>query len=55
MQVITSDAGEVDIKTLAYGIYLVRVEKPGFATPRETLKLDRLCLPSTRSGLRSHR
>ena len=32
----TSDAGEIDVKTLAYGIYLVRVEKPGFAESTET-------------------
>ncbi len=43
--VITSDAGEVEIKTLAYGIYLVRVEKPGFATTTETLEV-RSALPA---------
>ena len=41
----TSDAGEVDLKTLAFGIYLVRVEKPGFAAATETLEV-RSALPA---------
>jgi len=40
----TSDAGEVDIKTLAYGIYLVRAENPGFVTTTETVEV-RSALP----------
>jgi len=31
----TSDAGEADIKTLAYGIYLVHIESQGFASATE--------------------
>jgi hypothetical protein len=42
---IASDAGEVDIKTLAYGIYLVRAEGPGFATATETVEV-RSALPT---------
>jgi hypothetical protein len=45
---ITSDAGEVDIKTLAYGIYLVRVEKQGFSATTETIEV-RSALPAERS------
>ena len=36
---MTSDAGEVEIKTLANGTPVVRVEKPGFATTAETLEV----------------
>ncbi|HUD22262.1 MAG TPA: TonB-dependent receptor [Acidobacteriaceae bacterium] len=41
----TSDAGEVDIKTLAFGIYRVSVEKPGFAATTEILEV-RSALPA---------
>jgi hypothetical protein len=41
----TSDAGELDLKTLAYGVYLVRVEKPGFAATTQTLDV-RSALPA---------
>ena len=44
----TSDAGEVDIKTLAYGIYLVRAENPGFAVTMETVEV-RSALPIERT------
>ncbi len=43
--VTTSDAGEVEFRTLAYGIYLVRVEKPGFSSTTETLEV-RSALPA---------
>ena len=46
--VTTSDAGEVELKTLAYGIYLVRVEKPGFAAVAETVEV-RSALPVERA------
>jgi len=42
---ITSDAGELDIKMLPYGIYLVRAEKPGFAAAIETVEV-RSALPA---------
>ncbi len=41
---ITNDAGAVDIKTLAYGMYLVRVQRPGFAEAAETVEV-RSALP----------
>jgi hypothetical protein len=41
---VASDTGGVDIKTLAYGIYLVRAEEPGFATATETIEV-RSALP----------
>jgi hypothetical protein len=44
----TSDAGEVDVKALAYGIYLVRVEKPGFAESTEPVEV-RSALPTERT------
>jgi len=44
----TSDEGAVDFKRLAYGVYLVRVEKQGFS-PRETTVEIRSDLPVARS------
>jgi len=41
----TSDAGEIDLKTLAYGIYLVSVDKPGYAAAIETMEV-RSALPA---------
>jgi hypothetical protein len=35
----TGGAGETDIKTLPYGIYLVRVEKQGFAAVTKTVEV----------------
>jgi len=35
----TSDSGDIDIKALAYGVYLVRAEKPGFASTTETTEI----------------
>jgi hypothetical protein len=44
----TSDAGEIDVKTLAYGVYLVRVANPGFAVTTETVEV-RSALPIERT------
>jgi len=41
---IASDAGVADIKALAYGVYLVRAEMPGFAATAETVEM-RSALP----------
>ncbi len=45
---ITSIGGDVDIRKLAFGIYLVRAEKQGFATVTETVDL-RSAIPVTQS------
>jgi hypothetical protein len=45
---VASDAGEVDVKALAYGIYLVRVEEPGYAAAAETVEV-RSALPVERA------
>ena len=44
----TDTGGEVDIKKLAYGIYLVRAEKPGFTTITEKVDL-RSAIPVAQS------
>ncbi len=44
---ITTDAGEADIKTLPYGIYLVRADRSGFAEAVETVEI-RTALPVER-------
>ena len=44
----TSIGGDVDIRKLAYGIYLVRAEKQGFATVTEKVDL-RSAIPVTQS------
>ena len=41
----TSDAGQVALKALAYGIYLVRAESQGFTATTETLEV-RSALPA---------
>jgi hypothetical protein len=41
----TSKSGEVDIKTLPYGIYLLRAESQGFTATTETVEV-RSALPS---------
>ncbi len=41
----TTGAGEVDIKTLPYGIYLVRAQRPGFTPSNEALEV-RSALPA---------
>jgi len=41
----TTDRGEIDIKTLPYGIYLVRTQKPGFIPTTQTLEV-RSALPA---------
>ena len=43
----TSAAGDVDLKALPYGIYLVRAEKAGFAARTETVEV-RSSLPAER-------
>ena len=43
----TSAAGEIDVKALPYGIYLVRAEKAGFAAHAETVEV-RSSLPASR-------
>jgi hypothetical protein len=45
---LASDAGEVDIKTLAYGVYLVRAEEAGFAAAAGTVEI-RSALPVERA------
>jgi hypothetical protein len=35
----TDDAGDVDIKTLAYGMYVVHADKPGFAETSRTVEI----------------
>jgi len=40
----TTDSGELDIQPLAYGLYLVRIERAGFATTIETIEV-RSALP----------
>ncbi len=47
-QFLASDAGEIDVKSLPYGIYLVRAEKPGFAPATENVEV-RSALPAQRS------
>jgi TonB-dependent Receptor Plug Domain len=44
----TGDAGELDIRPLAFGIYDVRVAKPGFAPAVESIEV-RSALPSGRT------
>jgi len=43
-----NNAGEVDIKALAYGVYLLRAEMPGFAATMETVEV-RSALPAERA------
>src|SRR5580704_8434158 len=38
----TSAAGDVDVKALPYGIYMVRAEKPGFAPHTGTVEVRSL-------------
>lgn len=45
---VASEAGEVDIKALAYGVYLVRAEKSGFVPDVETVEV-RSALPAQRA------
>ena len=40
----TTDSGELDIQPLAYGLYLVKIERPGFAPVSETVEV-RSALP----------
>ena len=42
---LANASGQVDIKSLAYGVYLVRAQKPGFATAVETVEV-RSALPA---------
>jgi len=42
---ITSDKGNLDVQRLPFGIYLLGVEKPGFAAPSETVEI-RSSLPT---------
>jgi len=45
---IASDAGEVDVKSVAYGVYLVRAETAGFAAATEMVEV-RSALPVERT------